>query len=292
MPHVMTADGIELYYEECGTGQPVVFIHGWPLSSRMWEYQMVPLSRRGMRCIAYDRRGFGLSDHASAGYDYDTFADDLKAVLDALDLQNVTLVGFSMGGGEVARYMNRHGGARVGKVALISAVTPYLLKTPDNADGVDVTIFEKMLDGLQADRPAFLTEFANTFFNVGILASPVSNPMLAATCEDAMRASASGTLASVRAFSETDFRGDLGAIKVPVLIVHGDDDKTVPLEASGVKTARLLPHARFEVYKGAPHALYFTDKDQLNTDLTSFVLGIEAGNVADGTSRERAARLV
>lgn len=292
MPYLKSFDGTELYFEECGAGKPVVFIHGWPLSSRMWEYQMVALSQQGIRCIAYDRRGFGRSDHAPGGYDYDTFADDLKSVLETLNLKDVTLAGFSMGGGEVARYMSRHNGARVAKVALISSVTPFMLKTADNVGGVDETIFEKMMDGLKADRPAFLTEFANSFFNVGIMASPVSMPMLAATCEDAMRASAIGTLACVRAFSETDFRADLAAIKVPALIVHGDDDKTVPIEVSGNETARLLPHARFEVYAGAPHGLYFTDKDRLNADLAALVLGTGAGNVADGPAGERVLRLV
>ena len=273
MPYFKSFDGTELYYEEAGTGRPLVLIHGWPLSSRMWEYQLVELSQQGIRCIAYDRRGFGHSDHTPGGYNYDTLADDLKALLDTLDLKDVTLVGFSMGGGEVARYMGRHDGARVAKVAFISSVTPYLLKTTGNVTGVDATVFEKMMDGLKADRPAFLTDFLSSFFNVGILASPVSNPMLAATCEDAMRASAIGTLECVRAFAETDFRDDLAKIKVPTLIIHGDDDKTVPIEASGTETARLLPDAQYKVYSGAPHGLHFTDKKQLNADLAAFVTG-------------------
>lgn len=289
MAYVKASDGTALYYEDYGAGKPVVFIHSWPLSSRMWEYQTVPLSKQGIRCIAYDRRGFGKSDHAARGYDYNTLADDLKTILDTLDLNDVTLIGFSMGGGEVARYMSRHGGARVVKVALISSVTPFLLKAADNVGGVDATIFEKMMDGLQKDRPAFLTEFANGFFNVGVLASPVSNPMLAATCEDAMRASAIGTLECVKAFSETDFRADMGSITVPTLIIHGDDDKTVPIEASGHMTARLLPHAQFEVYSGAPHGLYFADKDRLNGDLAKFVLGAGAGNSVGGRHLKTAA---
>jgi non-heme chloroperoxidase len=272
MPYVKAQDGTGLFYEEYGQGEPLVLIHGWPLSTRMWEYQMTALAGQGIRCIAYDRRGFGRSDHPSLGYDYDTFADDLKAVLEHLDLHDVTLAGFSMGGGELARYMSRHQGARVAKTVLISAVTPYLLKTSDNASGVDPNVFEKILLDLTVDRPQFLTEFSEQFFGVGMLSSPVSQSMLSATCEDAMRASPVATLACVKAFSETDFRQDLKSIKVPTLIIHGDNDKTVPIESSGKETARLLPDARFEIYAGAPHGLFYTDKDRLNGDLAKFVL--------------------
>lgn len=272
MPYVNAQDGTELFYEECGQGQPLVLIHGWPLSTRMWEYQMTVLAGQGIRCIAYDRRGFGRSDHPARGYDYDTFADDLKAVLDGLDLHDVTLAGFSMGGGEVARYMSRHGGARVAKVALISAVTPYLLKTSDNVSGVERTVFDGMLLDLSVDRPQFITSFSKAFFGVGMLSSPVSESMLAAACEDAMRASPLATLACVKAFAETDFRGDLKSLKVPTLIIHGDNDQTVPITSSGQESARLIPHAQFEIYAGAPHGLFYTDKDRLNGDLAKFVL--------------------
>ncbi|MEQ1698331.1 MAG: alpha/beta hydrolase [Hyphomicrobiaceae bacterium] len=272
MPYVKAQDGTELFYEESGQGQPLVMIHGWPLSTRMWEYQMTVLSGQGIRCIAYDRRGFGRSDHPPQGYDFDTLADDLKALMDALDLHDVTLAGFSMGGGEVARYMSRHRGARVAKAVLISAVTPYLLKTPENVSGVDSTVFEGMLLNLSVDRPEFLTEFSKSFFGSGMLSSPVSASMLSATCEDAMRASPIATMACVKAFSETDFRDDLKSFNVPTLIIHGDNDQTVPIESSGQVTARLMPHAKFEIYSGAPHGLFYTEKDRLNGDLAKFVL--------------------
>ena len=290
MPYVKVQDGSQLFYEEAGQGKPLVLIHGWPLSTRMWEYQMTELAGKGIRCIAYDRRGFGRSDHPPGGYDYDTLADDLKAVMDKLDLQDVTLAGFSMGGGEVARYMSRHQGARVAKAVLISAVTPYLLKTTENVSGVDSTVFEKMMLDLSVDRPQFLTEFSKQFFGVGMLSSPVSESMLAATCEDAMRASPLATLACVKAFSETDFRNDLQSINVPALIIHGDDDKTVPIESSGQETARILPHAQFEIYAGAPHGLFYTDKDRLNGDLAEFVRKPAAATGSTDLDQERKAR--
>jgi non-heme chloroperoxidase len=292
MPYIKAQGGSELFYEEWGQGKPLVLIHGWPLSTRMWEYQVTALAGQGIRCIAYDRRGFGRSDHPSQGFDYDTFADDLKAVLDGLDLHEVTLAGFSMGGGEVARYMSRHQGARVAKAVLISAVTPYLLKTTGNASGVDPGVFEKMMLDLTVDRPQFLTEFSEQFFGVGMLSSPVSQSMLSATCEDAMRASPLATLACVKAFSETDFRDDLKSIKVPTLIIHGDNDKTVPIEASGQETARLLPDAHFEIYAGAPHGLFYTHKDRLNGDLAKFVLKPAAikGAVADMDAERKSRR--
>ena len=290
MPYVKVQDGSQLFYEEAGQGKPLVLIHGWPLSTRMWEYQMTELAGKGIRCIAYDRRGFGRSDHPPGGYDYDTLADDLKAVMDKLDLQDVTLAGFSMGGGEVARYMSRHQGARVAKAVLISAVTPYLLKTTENVSGVDSTVFEKMMLDLSVDRPQFLTEFSKQFFGVGMLSSPVSESMLAAACEDAMRASPLATLACVKAFSETDFRNDLKSINVPALIIHGDDDKTVPIESSGQETARILPHAQFEIYAGAPHGLFYTDKDRLNGDLAEFVRKPAAATGSTDLDQERKAR--
>ena len=283
MPYLKAQDGTELFYEECGQGAPLVLIHGWPLSTRMWEYQMLALAERGIRCIAYDRRGFGRSDHPAKGYDYDTLADDLKSVMDALDLQDVTLAGFSMGGGEVARYMSRHQGARVAKAVLISAVTPYLLKNSSNPGGVDSSVFEKMTLDLSVDRPQFLTEFSKMFFGVGMLSSPVSESMLSSTCEDAMRASPTATFACVKSFSETDFREDLKSFTVPTLIIHGDNDKTVPIDASGQEAARLMPHAQFEVYAGAPHGLFYTHKDRLNGDLARFVMtnAAFAGVVSD-----------
>ena len=267
-------DGTRLFYTDSEAGKPLVLIHGWPLSSVMWEYQTNILAERGIRCIAYDRRGFGRSDQPYGGYDYDTLASDLKRLLDHLDLQDVTLAGFSMGGGEVVRYMRNYAGARVNKIALISSVTPFLIKTHDNPDGVDKSVFEQMQLDLHVDRPAFITEFAKQFFGVNWISSPVSDPMLAATCEEAMQASARATLACVNAFSETDFRDDLPTIAVPTLVIHGDADETIPIEASGKKTAQLIRDARLVVYSDAPHGLFYTERAKLNGDLEELVLGI------------------
>lgn len=273
-------DGTRLFYTDSGTGKPLVLIHGWPLSSAMWEYQTNVLAERGIRCVAYDRRGFGRSDHPYGGYDFDTLASDLKQLLDHLDLQNVTLAGFSMGGGEVARYMRNYAGAKVSKIALISSVTPFLIESDENPDGVDKSVFEQMQFDLQVDRPAFITEFAKQFFGVNWMSSPVSDPMLAATCEEAMQASARATLACVRAFSETDFRSDLQTIAVPTLVIHGDSDETIPIEASGRKSAQLIKDARLAVYPGAPHGLFYTERAKLNDDLEELVLGKAADRSA------------
>jgi non-heme chloroperoxidase len=262
---------INLYYEDWGQGTPVVLIHGWPLDHQMWENQLMELPKHGNRVIAYDRRGFGRSSKPWEKFDYDTLADDLKAVLDELDLQNVTLVGFSMGGGEVARYMSRHGGARVAKVAFVSAVTPYMLKTNDNPTGVDKAVFDEMLTGIKKDRPAFLADFNKKFFNVSMVSHPVSQPTLDWAQMITTLASPKATLDCAIAFAGTDFRQDLKAVKVPTLIIHGSGDQTVPLEASGEQTAKHLPHATYIVYDGAPHGLFVTHKDELNQDLLAFI---------------------
>ncbi|CCH52645.1 alpha/beta hydrolase fold protein [Fibrisoma limi BUZ 3] len=262
---------VNLYYQDWGQGDPVVLIHGWPLSHEMWDYQMNELPKHNLRCIAYDRRGFGKSSKPWAGYDYDTLADDLKAVLDELDLQNVTLVGFSMGGGEVARYMSRHGGARVAKVAFISAVTPYLLKTNDNPDGVDKEVFDEIITNLNKDRADFLQTFGKQFYGVNLISHPVSQAHLEGDFMRAYLASPKATIDCAHAFAETDFRDDLATINIPALIIHGDSDKTVPIEASGERTAQALPTAHYIVYDGAPHGLFFTEKDRLTRDLLEFI---------------------
>jgi non-heme chloroperoxidase len=267
---------VELFYEDVGTGAPVVLIHGWPVSQQMWENQIVALASQGFRVISYDRRGFGQSSKPWDGYDYDTLADDLNGLLVSLDLTDVTLVGFSMGGGEVARYMGRHAGKRVSKVAFVSAVTPYLQKGEDNPDGVDRSAFDQMIEGISKDRPAFLETFGKSFFGVSALHHAASAAVLGWTQSLALPASLKGTLDCVRAFSETDFRDDLKKITVPTLIIHGKDDKTVPMEASGERTAKLIPSATFKAYDGAPHGLYITHKDQLNKDLLEFLRGNHA----------------
>ena len=264
-------NSIDLAYQDWGTGKPVVLIHGWPVSHEMWEYQALELPKHGYRTIAYTRRGFGKSSKPWDGYDYDTLANDLKAVLDGLDLKDVTLVGFSMGGGEVARYMSRHGGARVAKIVFVSAVPPFLLKTPDNSTGVDKSVFDEIVDGLKKDRADFLASFGKKFYGVGILSNPVSEATLDWNQMLALAGSPKATIECVRSFSETDFRSDLATIKVPALIIHGDADQTVPIAASGEQTAQLVPHARFLKYEGASHGLFITEKDRLNRDLLAFI---------------------
>ena len=266
-----SGEDIKLFYTDHGTGNPVVLIHGWPLSHEMWDYQMAELPKHNLRVIAYDRRGFGKSTQTWDGYDYDTLANDLKAVLDELDLHNVTLIGFSMGGGEVARYMGRYGGARVSKVAFVSAVTPFLLKTQDNPDGVDKDTFDTMVDGINKDRADFLQTFGKSFYGVSLISHPVSQAHLDGDFARAYVASHKATVDCARAFSETDFRNDLTQIKVPVLVIHGDADKTVPIEVSGERMATALPNAQYLVYEGAPHGLFVTEKDRLNDDLVTFV---------------------
>ena len=262
---------VELNYVDYGQGNPVVLIHGWPLDLQSWEYQLAELPLHGVRVVAYDRRGFGKSSKPWDGYNYDTLADDLKAVLDQLDLQNVTLVGFSMGGGEVARYMSRHRGARVGKVVFVSAVTPYLLKTDGNPDGVDKSAFDGMIEGIGKDRPGFLAEFMKPFFGVSTLSHPVSQPTLNWNVSIALQGTPRATTECVKAFSATDFRQDLPTIKVPTLFIHGDADKTVPLGNSAERAVKLVPGAKLLTYGSEPHGLIVTAKDRLNADLLEFI---------------------
>ncbi len=271
MPFFEAQDGTRLHYNDWGTGKPVVLIHGWPLDADMWEYQSVHLANHGNRVVTYDRRGFGRSAQPWSGYDYDTLADDLAALLEKLDLTGVTLVGFSMGGGEVARFVARHGTARIARVALVSAVTPYLLKGPTNEDGVDASVFDQMVEGLQKDRPGFLATFGKQFYGVGPLTFSISSDYLQWTANLAMLGSPKATIDCVRAFSETDFRADLKALTVPTLVIHGNADATVPLQASAEKVVQLVPHAELKVYPGAPHGLHYTDKDRLTADLLAFL---------------------
>jgi len=264
-------DSIKIYYEDTGKGKPVVFIHGWPLSGSMWEYQLTELPQQGLRCITYDRRGFGKSDRPYEGYDYDSLTADLNAVLTELDLNDVTLVGFSMGGGEIARYFSLYGGARVSKVVLVSAVVPYMLQTDDNPDGVPQEVFDKMTKGMMTDRPAFFEKFNKDFFGVSLVNHPVTDAFLTNSLIKVMDASPIATLQCAKSFSSTDFREDVKMIAVPTLIIHGDADKTVPIKATGEQSARLIPNAKYIIYEGAPHGLWFTDKDKLNQDLVDFI---------------------
>ena len=266
-----SGEDIEISYNDYGSGRPVVLIHGWPLSKEMWEYQIEALVNAGYRVVKYDRRGFGKSAKPWDGYDYDTLAGDLNELLTQLDLRDAVLVGFSMGGGEVVRYLTNHGSDRVSKIALISAVTPFLGKTADNPDGVDTAIFEEMLAKIREDRPAFLASFGKQFFGVNLLNHPVSEEMLQYSSMLASHAPQRATLECVKSFGYTDFRDDVKKITLPALIIHGSKDQTVPIEASGKRTAEMIPGAKYLVYDGAPHGLYFTNKDQLNADLIDFI---------------------
>ena len=271
MPFIKAEDGTQLYYKDWGRGRPVVLIHGWPLDADMWEYQAPALAHAGFRVVAYDRRGFGRSDQPWTGYDYDTMSDDLAAVMKGLSLEDAALVGFSMAGGEIARYMSRHRGAGVSKAVLVSSICPFLLQTADHPDGAPKSTFDGMIDGLKKDRPKFLADFSKTFFGFGLLSSPVSSDLVQWTANLAMLASPKATIDCVRAFGETDLRPDMAAFKVPTLVIHGDADQTVPIDISGKAAAQMIRGADLKVYEGAPHAVPFTHHERLNEDLIAFL---------------------
>ena len=272
MPYIQTLNEnpVELFYQDLGEGKPVIFIHGWPSTHQMWEYQLGELPKH-FRCIAYDRRGFGQSEKPWTGYDYDTLAADLKSIIDTLDLSDVTLVGFSMGGGEVARYLANYGSARISKAVLVSAVTPFMLKTADNEDGAPREMFDEMVEKISEDRPQFLTGFGKTFFGAGMLSQPISDELMQWTHGLTLQATQKSTIDCVRAFSETDFRSDCAAIDIPTLLIHGDDDKTVPIDISAKKAVTLIKDAQLIIYEGAPHGLFITEKERLNQDLIDFI---------------------
>ncbi len=265
------SEPVNIYYEDAGKGKNVVFIHGWPLSGSMWEYQVTTLIKHGIRCITYDRRGFGKSDYPATGYDYNTLAGDLKAIIEGLDLQDVTLAGFSMGGGEIAKYFSLFGGERVKKVVLISAVVPYMLQTEDNPAGVPQEVFDKMAKAMTEDRPTFLEGFNKDFYGVDLLNHPVTEAYLANAGNKAMESSPIATIECAKAFATTDFREDVVKINVPTLIIHGKADKTVPIAATGDQSAKLINGATYFIYENAPHGLWFTEKETLNNDLIEFI---------------------
>jgi non-heme chloroperoxidase len=260
----------DLHYCDLGSGQPVVLIHAWPLSHRMWESQIIALCDGGYRCIAYDRRGFGDSGKPSGGYDYDTFASDLNDLMTQLDVRDAVLVGSSMGGGEVARYIARYGAGRVAKAALLSSVTPFLLKTADNPGGVDQAVFDGMIEGAKVDRVGFLEQFFPAYYNYepgkGMSADliPFSKWM-------AWSASPLGTVECITAFGTTDFRGDLQKMTMPTLVAHGDSDQIVPFEISSKLAHEQLKGSRLEVIKGAPHGFAATHGAQLSELLLDFL---------------------
>lgn len=271
-----SGEEINIAYSDYGEGQPIVLIHGWPLSREMWEYQLSDLVENGYRVIKYDRRGFGKSSKPWNGYDYDTLAEDLNQLIEQLDLTDAVLVGFSMGGGEVARYLGKYGSSRVSGIALISSVLPYLLKTKNNPEGVDESEFDQMTTMIKEDRIGFLEMFGKKFFGVGFLKKPVSEPLLNYYVMLGSHATARATIECAKSFSATDFRADLAKISVPALVIHGDGDKTVPIEASSKRTAEMLSRSKYIVYEGAPHGLFYTHKEKLNDDLLAFLQTISS----------------
>jgi non-heme chloroperoxidase len=262
---------IDLYYEDHGSGDPVVLIHGYPLSGASWEKQLPVLLAAGHRVITYDRRGFGKSSQPTAGYNYDTFAEDLHKLVTKLKLRNFALVGFSMGGGEVARYIGKHGSKDVSHAVFISSVPPFLLKTPDNQEGVDGSVFEGIQKAIAADRYAFFTDFFKNFYNTDLLLGKrVSEQAVQASWNVAAGASATASLACVPTWHE-DFRKDLSRIDVPTLVIHGDADRIVPIAAAGERTASLIKGARLSVVKGGPHCITWTDAEEVNQELLNFL---------------------
>lgn len=273
MPMIKTRDGVQLYVKDWGSGRPVVLMHGWPLSSDSWDDQALAIADSGMRAIAYDRRGFGRSDQPFGGYDYDSLADDLADVMKETGAQDAAIVGFSMGGGEVARYMARHGGKDVRQAALISSVVPFMLQTPDNPDGTPQSVFDGMTQKMKEDRAGFFAGFFKDFYGVGLFDQSVSDAVLTWSCNVSMMAGLKPTLACAKSFATTDFRPDLAAFHLPTLIIHGTADKTVPIDAAGRAAAAGILGSQFIEYEGAPHGLFATHKEKFTKDLLAFLRG-------------------
>jgi non-heme chloroperoxidase len=266
-----TKDGTQIYYKDWGTGKPVVFSHGWPLSADAWESQMVFLAANYCRCIAHDRRGHGRSTQPCNGNDMDTYADDLSELIETLDLNGVTLVGHSAGGGEVARYIGRHGTKRVARVVLVSAVPPLMLQTHANPAGLPLQKFDDIRAGVAADRSQFFQDLTTPFFGANRPGAKVSQGVRDAFWFRGMQGGLKNQLDCIKAFSETDFTEDLKKFDMPTLIIHGDDDQIVPIGAAALRSAKLVQNATLKIYVGAPHGLAYTHKDQLNADLLAFL---------------------
>ncbi len=291
MPFILTDDEVELYVKVWGPegGKPVVLIHGWPLSADSWDDIANALADAGYRAIAYDRRGFGRSDQPDGGYDYDTFAADLRAVLEEYaEGQQAALIGFSMGGGEVVRYLAANGNHGISHAVLIASAVPFMLKTEDNPEGVERSVFDGMLAKIREDRPAFLQTFAKNFYGVGLIDKPVSQGVLDQFFLLGSQAGLRGTLACVEAFATTDFRGDAARVNVPTLILHGTGDKVVPIDTAARRAAKLIPQAELVELDGEPHGLLATRKDDVIAHLLSFLggdtrqaIGGGEGDVAD-----------
>ena len=274
MPYFKSKTGnetLQLFYEDLGNDNPIIFIGGWPLTHQMWEYQLTPLRELGFRCIAYDRRGFGKSDQSLKSYDYDVLAEDLKNLIDELNVDNVTLVGFSMGGGEVVRYCSKYNCERISKIILVSSVIPYMLKTDDNPEGVPIEQIQEFDQQIRNDRADFLESFGKHFYGVNFISHPVSSGILDWTNSLAFAASQKAMLGCMESFSQTDFRNELSSINIPALIIHGDSDNIVPIKATSEQASAIIIGSLYKIYPGAPHGLFYTHRDVLNRDLISFI---------------------
>ena len=282
MPYAKSDDGTMLYYKDWGRGEPVVLLHGWPLTGDSFDDMALALVEAGKRCIIPDRRGFGRSDQPWDGYDYDVLADDVAAILeDAKITEPVALVGFSMGGGEVARFLTKQGPQRVSKAVLISSVVPYMLQTDDNPEGVPQATFDEMTAGMKKDRAHFFKGFFKDFFGTGLISNPVSDEVEMDAWRQAMMAGLRPTLAAAKAFGTTDFRPDLASFTVPTLVIHGTADKTVPIAHTGQMVAEQVPGARFITYDGSAHGLFATDKERLIGDVREFLIADDRGTIRD-----------
>ncbi|MDO9421014.1 MAG: alpha/beta hydrolase [Herminiimonas sp.] len=269
--YITTKDGVEIYYKDWGSGQPIVFSHGWPLNSDSWESQMFHLANNGFRVIAHDRRGHGRSSQPWFGNDMDHYADDLAQLIEALDLKNVILIGFSTGGGEVARYVGRHGTKRIAKLGLISAVPPLMLKTADNPGGLPIEVFDGIRAASVKDRSQLYLDIASgPFYGFNRPGAKASQGLINAWWMQGMMGGNKNMYDSIKAFSETDFRNDLKKFDKPTLIIHGDDDQIVPIDAAGKASAKIVKHAKLIIYPGAPHGLTDTHKEKVNADILEF----------------------
>jgi non-heme chloroperoxidase len=273
MPYIETTDHVRIYYQDWGSGQPVVFVSSWGLSSKMWQYQMINLIDHGLRCIAYDRRGHGRSDQPSGGYDYDTLADDLAGLLDTLGLEDVTLVGHSMGGGEIVRCLTRHGDDRVAKAVLVSPLGPFPLRSDDNPGGFDPAIVEAVRSGWKQDFGAWMDAGTDGYVGKGLPGCDVSLSLVDWTRQDMLQSSLLALIECNRTGVETDLRMEMTKVAVPTLIIQGDHDVSIPAELSGQVCAALIPGSTFTLYENAPHGLYLSHRDRLTGDLLSFVTG-------------------